>query len=143
MLRILVRFFTLLSPMLQRLGICATAGFIAGSFTGFILWVYAFFNGAPVLATPDLIKLSLMIAFFAWVLLIFTFVVLGNMPFLSIWYSTLMNALLTCFFTVLVVYKFDLWVIAWLVGMIVGIWIGLLLCYINNLLKNKRNGVHQ
>jgi hypothetical protein len=138
MLRFIVRIFTLLSPLLQRLGVCATAGFIAGSFAGFILWSYAFFNSPPVLTTPELIKLALVLAFSAGLLLLFTFVVLGNMPFLSIWYSTLMNSLLTCFFTLFIVYKFDLWIIAWLVGMIVGIWIGLLLCYFNNLLKNKR-----
>lgn len=138
MLKLIVRFFTLLSPLLQRLGICATAGFIAGAFAGFMLWLYAFFHTAPAsLSASEIIYISLILALMAWLILLFVLVALARLSFLSIWYSSLFNALLTCFFTVLVVYKLNLWIIAEFVGMLIGIWIGLLLCYINNYLSKK------
>jgi hypothetical protein len=141
---IIVRLFTLLSPLLQRLGICATTGFIAGAFAGFILWVYAFFQSTtPVLSASDIVKLSLVLTAAAWILILFVLVPLGRLAFLSVWYSSLLNTFLTCLLTVWVVYKLDLWIIAYLVGMIIGVWIGLILCYINNYFKKKTNGVHQ
>ena len=145
MLKLIVKFFTLLSPLLQKLGVCATAGFIAGAFAGFILCVYYYFlNPTPgPFTNAQIVQLALLLALGAWVLIVFAFVVLVRVPFLSIWYSSLFNCILTCLLTVWVVYKLDLWNIAWFIGMLIGIWVGLMLCYLNQLLKNKTYGMHK
>jgi hypothetical protein len=138
MLKYIARFFKILSPLLQRLGICATAGFIAGAIAGFILWLYALINGAPVsFSSAEIVQLSLVLALFGWIMLVFAFVVLCRVPFSSMWYSAFFNAFVTSLLTLLVVYHINLWVIAWLVGMIIGIWVGLILCYLNKLLKKN------
>jgi hypothetical protein len=138
MFKYIIRFFTILSPLLQRLGACAIAGFIAGAITGFMLWLHALLNAPPlVLSASEIIQLSLLFAFAAWLVIIFAFVVLGRVSFLSMWHTALFNSFLTCALTILVVYKLNLWIVAFLIGMIIGILVGLLLCYLNGLLKHK------
>src|SRR5687768_13685379 len=120
MFKILIKFFTILSPLLQRLGACASAGFAAGAIAGFILWVYAFINGVPtLLTTPEIIKISFLLTIAGWLTILFAFVVLARIPFLDIWYSTLFNAFLTSLLTLWVVYKLNLWTIAFLIGIII------------------------
>lgn len=140
MLKLIVKLFTLLSPLLQKLGVCATAGFIAGAFAGFMLWTYyTFLNPTPgPFTSAQIVQMALLLALGAWLVLIFAFVILGRVPFLSIWYSSLFNCILTCLLTVWVVYKLDLWIIAYLIGMLIGIWVGLMLCYLNKILKNEK-----
>jgi hypothetical protein len=88
MLKYIFKFFKILSPLLQRLGICATAGFMAGGIAGFILWIYAFINGAPaVLTSTEIVQLSLLLALCGWIMIVFAFVALCRVPFASIWYS--------------------------------------------------------
>ena len=73
MLKFFVKIFTLLSPLLQKLGVCATAGFIAGSVAGFILCAYYYFvNPVPGPFTSlQIVQISLLLALCAWLLLIF------------------------------------------------------------------------
>lgn len=137
-MKYIAKFFTLLAPLLQKLGTCAIAGFIAGSFAGFILWVYYTFNGPLTnLSSLQIVQLSLLLTLIAWLVILFGFIILARVSFLSVWYQTLFNAFLTCLLTLIIVYKLNLWVIAYLVGMIIGILVGLLLCYINGLLKKN------
>src|SRR5688572_24726016 len=137
-MKVLINFFTLLSPLLQRLGSCAAAGFIAGAFAGFVLSLQALVHAPPATLTNlELVKVSLLLAIGGWLIIVFAFVALGRVSFSDVWHSSFFNAFLTCLLTVVLVHNFHLWRVALLLGMMIGVLVGSALCHLNRILGKE------
>jgi hypothetical protein len=141
-MKVLIKLLTALAPLFRRLGTCAITGSIAGVFTGFILWLWFFIEAAPPSLSPtELVQITFLFAFASWLLLLFVLVPLTRLRFADIWYTALVNVLITDFLAILAIFKLNLANIGYLVGLLIGIFVGLILCYINNYLKEILHGV--
>jgi hypothetical protein len=135
----IVRFFTILSGPLNRVGTCGIVGFIAGSIAGLLLTILDFFQGSVTLSQQEAIYISLLLAGFTWIVVLFILTILVRLTFRSVALASLVNCLLTCFATVFLTRALNNYALAWFIGMVCGILIGMLLCRINALLTNSNS----
>ena len=129
---------TFVASLMSRLSLCAKVGFFAGAIAGLALSLTDLFYGGIVLTNQDAVHLSLALAIFSWLFLLFFLGVVFRYSFQYFALPTLFNSLLTTFVTVFIVKYLDAFPLAWLLGMIIGILIGSLLCRIQYLLKPKK-----
>lgn len=129
----LLKFLTVLDSQLKRLGICATTGFIGGAIAGFFLLLLFLANGGtdPALTVGLFWRIVLVLTLFDFAALLFLLVGLCHYSLASVWLPILINALLTCFTTTLLVSVFKWWLGSIIVGMLVGLAIGRLLCILS------------
>ncbi len=135
----IVRFFTILSGPLNRVGTCGIVGLIAGAIAGLSLTLLDFSQGSVTLSQQDAIYISLILTGFTWIIVLFILTILVRLTFSSVALASLVNCLLTCFATVFLTRAINNFPLAWLIGMVCGILIGMLLCRINALLTNSKS----
>lgn len=132
------------SNIFKKLGICATVGFIAGIITGMALLLDYSVTGAVITLTyNETWQVALLLAAFCFLVLLFVLFVLCRYTVSSVFLPTLINCLLTCFFTVYLVNKFAAWEWAVFIGMVVGLIIGYLLCILCRYLGGRYYGMHR
>ena len=135
----LVRIFTILSPFLKRIGLCANVGILAGGIAGISLSFLHWIHNGLVLSTEEAFYVSLILTGFTWLVVLFLLCVLARLTFRSVALPSLFNCLLTCFVTVFLTRALNAYVLAWLIGLIVGFLIGLILCRLNNYFQKLKN----
>ncbi len=135
-----------LAKFFQWWGICATVGFLAGAISGVILLLVFSVHGTVITLTyGDTWRVALLLAAFCFIALLWILYVLCRLTLASIFLSTLINCILTCFFTVYLVNKLAAWKWAVFIGMLVGLFIGYLLCLLCRYLGlgGKDNGLYR
>lgn len=128
-MRSLAKLILWLAGYLRRLGTCGNAGLIAGVITGGALALLDFLEGgALTLTAAEALRVWLMLALFAWLLLLFVFVALARWSFGSVAVPALVNALLVGGLTMWICRALDIYHLGLLVGILIGLLIGYLLC---------------
>jgi hypothetical protein len=128
---------TYLAKFFSKLGICAKVGFMAGGLTGIALTIMDLFKQGLVLSAPEAVYVSLAMAIFSWLLIVFLLGLAFRYSFSSVTFPTLLNCLLTAFATVFLSRLLGAFPLAWLLGMVIGLIIGIILCRLNYLLEKK------
>ena len=122
-------FIKWLAKFFQWWGICATVGFLAGAISGVILLLFFSVHGSVItLTNVQTWQVALLLAAFCFIALLWVLYVLCRLTLASVFWPTLINCLLTCFFTVYLVNALAAWKFAVFIGMLVGLLIGYLLC---------------
>lgn len=132
----IVKFFLLLNVLTKRLAICTLTGFLVGGLAGLmLLLLYINENGVLLLTAEEVLKISLMLAIFCWLVIVFFYCLIARYTFSSVAVPALINSFITVLLTTFSVNKFQFYLIAWFVGMLIGLMVGALLCRINTLLS--------
>jgi hypothetical protein len=135
LIKIQERMITYLAKFFSKLGICAKVGLMAGGLTGIALTIMDYFKQGLVLTEPESVYVSLAMAIFSWLLIVFILGLAFRYSFGSITLPTLINCLLTAFATVFISRLLGAFPLAWLLGMVIGLIIGIILCRLNYYLE--------
>lgn len=137
-MRAVARVILWIGGYLRRLGTCGNAGIIVGLIAGGALALLDFEeNGALTLTAPEALRSWLLLALFAWLVLLFLFVALARWSFRSVAVPTLANSLLVSGLTVWICRARDVYHLGLLVGIVVGVLVGVLLCRLYNMATKR------
>lgn len=123
--------------LMKRLQLCGMTGFLAGLIAGFIIMFIFLIVPGMVLSVKKAVFLSLILAAFDIIVLLFTEYIILRYTVKSIFWGVFFNSILTCFFTVFACKLLNLYYLAGIIGMVIGAIIGILLCRLNYLLQMR------
>jgi hypothetical protein len=131
------------SRPLQTLGLCVLAGLIAGILAGVILSLLDLGHGGITPTHTESLLLALMLTVFCWLWLLFAFVLMARMPFLSVAYKALATTALVVALTIALSELVGSYRWAWLMGAFAGLLVGYLLCRLSRLFAgDTSNAMH-
>jgi hypothetical protein len=110
-----------------RRSLCAVTGAIAGGIVGMIVGLFQ--AAMPVvLAMPEILRLTLILGGFAWLVILLIVGVWLHYGAVAIALPSLITTLITAFLTVYLANKLQVALLAVWLGLVVGTLVGLLLC---------------
>lgn len=111
-----------------RLSFCAKIGALIGLLSGLVFGLMQAQNLSVIYSVQDLIVIGLVLAVFAWLVVLLVIGLWLRYRFSSFAGAALVNALLTAVLTVVVADLLGRPELSWFVGLVVGILVGLVLC---------------
>lgn len=120
--------FAAVGALFSRLPFCSLTGAVVGSFTGFLMGLFALENPAMPLSPQQLFIMGLLVGVAGFLLVLYFLGTLLRYGVGAIFWPALANALATAILTVFVTHWLNNTIISGVIGLLIGILIGAALC---------------